>query len=96
MKLFIVDTISTFRLRYVIEAESLEHAYDEVTMNDSSAEKDIFEAVSQKHLGEIIIDGQEINKKKFDKMLEDLENNKEETCSYWMGEKLIHKIDYSK
>ena len=35
MPIYLVDTISTFRLRYAIEAKSLEHAYDEIVMNDS-------------------------------------------------------------
>lgn len=93
-KLFIVDTISTFRLRYVVEAETLEHAYDEVTMNDSGNEADQFEAVTQKHLGETIVDGRKIDKLKFDKMLKKLESDKTEMSSYWMGDKLIRKIKY--
>ena len=44
-KLYIVDTISTFRHRYVIEAAELEHAYDEVTMVDSGNDADSFESV---------------------------------------------------
>jgi hypothetical protein len=90
-KLFIVDTISTFRQRYVIEAESLEHAYDEVTMRDSGSEDDDFEEFSQKWLGETIIDGREIKMKHFNKMLEE-----DKECCGWMGEKLIRKINYDR
>ncbi len=90
-KLFVVDTISTFRQRYVIEAESLEHAYDEVTMRDSGSEEDDFEEFSQKWLGETIIDGREIKMKHFNKMLEE-----DKECSGWMGEKLIRKINYDR
>lgn len=90
-KLFVVDTISTFRQRYVIEAESLEHAYDEVTMRDSGSEDDDFEEFSQKWLGETIIDGREIKMKHFNKMLEE-----DKECCGWMGEKLIRKIDYDR
>lgn len=93
-KLFVVETISTFRHRYVIEADSLEHAYDEVTMRNSGGEDD-FEEVTQKHIGEDIVQGYKISKKKFNKMLKDLENDKHETSSYWMGDKLIRKIDYN-
>jgi hypothetical protein len=95
-KLYVVDTISTYRMRYVIEAKELDHAYDEITMIDSGNEDDIFCEVSQKHLGETIIDGREISKKDFKKMLKDLENNKDEICSYWMGDKLIRVIDYDR
>ena len=89
MPLFVVDTISTFRQRYVVEAETLEHAYDEVTMIDSGEEEDRFEEFSQKWLGETIVDGRKIKMKHFHKMLEEDEN-----CNAWMGEKLIRKIDY--
>lgn len=90
-KLFVVDTISTFRQRYVIEAETLEHAYDEVTMRDSGDEADDFEEFSQKWLGETIIDGKEIKMKHFKKMLEE-----DKECCGWMGEKLIRKINYDR
>jgi hypothetical protein len=95
-KLFVVDTLVTFRHRYVIEAESLEHAYDEVTMKDSGAEADEFEEVSQRYLDEVIIDGRKIGRKKFQKMIEKLSQDEKELCSAWMGEELIRKIDYNR
>jgi len=95
-KLFVVDTIVTFRKKYVIEAESLEHAYDEVCMVDSGADKDYFEPVTSRFLGETIIDGRKISKKKFNKLLAELEHDKKEDSSYWMGEELIRKIDYDR
>jgi len=95
-KLYIVDTISTFRHRYVIEANELEHAYDEVTMVDSGNDEDSFESVSQRYLGEVIIDGREITKKDFDKMLAEMAEDKNEGCSHWMGDKLIRVIDYGR
>ena len=93
-KLFIVDTISTFRHRYVIEAAELSHAYDEVTMIDSGNEADSFEPVSQKYLGETIIDGREITKEAYDSMLVEFATDSEESTSHWMGDKLIRTIDY--
>lgn len=90
-KLFVVDTISTFRQRYVIEAECLEHAYDEVTMINSGDETDTFGEFSQLWLGETIVDGREIKMKHFKKMLEE-----DKECCAWMGEKLIRKIDYDR
>jgi len=91
-KLFIVETISTFKHTYVIEAEELEHAFDEVTMIDSSNEDDYFESAEQKHLGETIIGGRKISKKGFKKLLAQIE--KDESGSHWMGEKLIRTIKY--
>lgn len=93
-KLYLVDTIITFRHKYVIEAESLEHAYDEVTMKDSGNPDDQFEEVTQRYLGETITDGREITKKEFSKMLKALETDKDELSSYWMGDKLIRTINY--
>ena len=93
-KLFIVDAISTFRNRYVVEAESIEHAYDEVTMVESGAEKDYFEPATQKYLGETIIDGREISINEFNKIILPENMDLHESSSYWMEEKLIRKIDY--
>lgn len=95
-KLYLVDTIVTFRHKYVVEANELEHAYDEVTMRDSGADEDNFDEVTQLYLGETITDGREISKKEFKKMLKALEANKREVSSYWMGDRLIRKIDYDR
>lgn len=95
-KLFLVDTIITFRHKYVVEAESLEHAYDEVTMKDSGNELDSFDEVTQRYLGETIIDGRKISKKDFKVLLETCKADKDEHSSHWMGEQLIRKIDYTR
>lgn len=92
-KLFVVDTIVTFRNRYVIEATSLADAFDEVAMLDSGSESDIFDPFSSKALPELIIDGRKISEKKFLSMLEELKGTGE--GSYWMGKDLIRKIDYA-
>ena len=89
MPLYIVDTIVTYRMKYAVEAKELEHAYDEITMNDGS-----FDEVTQRFLGEQITDGREITMEELEKMMTAFSNDRGETCSYWMGEKLIHKIDY--
>jgi 5,10-methenyltetrahydromethanopterin hydrogenase len=95
-KLYLVDTIVTFRHKYVIEADELEHAYDEVTMKDSGVSEDAFEEVTQRYLGETITDGREITKKDFKQLLKTLEKDKDEMSSYWLGKDLIRKIDYDK
>ena len=95
-KLYLVDTIVTFRHKYVIEADELEHAYDEVTMRDSGSMIDNFDEVTQRCLGETIIDGREIDKKEFKKLLADLEKDGNEVSSYWLGKDLIRKIDYDR
>ena len=96
-KLYLVDTIVTFRHKYVIEADALEHAYDEVTMRDSGADEDNFEELTQRYLGETITDGREISKKEFKKILKELETDRNELSSHWLGgDKLIRKINYNR
>lgn len=95
MPLFIVETIQTFRHKYVIDCNSLEHAYDTVAMEEA-------QEFSQMHLGETIVTGREITKNDFDDMVKSLENNgfgdgtecQPETGSPWMGEKMIHVVRY--
>lgn len=93
MPLFEVDVLSTFRNKYVIEAESLEHAYDELVMTEHNRD---FDEVTQKFLGEQIIDGREITIEGLKETINRLKDDKNELCSYWMDDKLIHKIDYTK
>ena len=92
MPIFLIDTTSTFRMKYAIEAKTLEHAYDELVMSEHNRD---FEEISQRHLGEQIIDGREITYEELQKELERLKQNKEELCCHWMGDKLIHKVDYN-
>ena len=86
-KLFIVDTIVTYRHRYVIQAKELEHAYDEVCCRyDESFE------VSEKYLGETIVDGREISATEYDNLLTSIRNDKDEVLQI---KKLIRVIDYN-
>jgi hypothetical protein len=94
MPLFEIDVLSTFRNKYVIEAESLEHAYDEMVMTEHNRD---FDEVTQKFLGEQIIEGRVITLEGVTNMINRLKDDKSELCSYWMDvDKLIHKIDYTK
>jgi hypothetical protein len=93
MALFEVDVLVSFRNKYIIEAESLEHAYDELVMTEHNRE---FDEVTQKFLGEQIIEGRETTREEVAKMIDRLKDDKSELCSYWMEDKLIHKIDYTK
>ena len=96
MPLYVIDTLVQFRHRYVIEADCVDHAYDEVAMRESSNEKDYFDEIAQMYLGETILDGREITYEDFQKMLDELKNDKHESSSYWMGDKLIRKVDYER
>jgi hypothetical protein len=94
MPLYIVDTIVTFRHKYAIAAASLEHAYEEVAMRESR--HDEFTELTQRYLGEAIADGREIKKDEFDQLLHDISKDKNEWSSHWLGDKLIHKVDYGR
>lgn len=93
MPLFVVETIRTFRMKYVVECRELEHAYDTVCNEDA-------EEFSQMYLGEQIVSGREITMEKFTGMVESLKgvgdgtHYQPETGSPWMGDKLIHTVKY--
>lgn len=93
MPLYVVETIQTYRHRYVIECQELEHAYDTVAMNEA-------DEFSQMHLGENIISGREITREEFSRMNKALEaygdgtKFQPENGSPWMGDKMIHVVEY--
>ena len=57
MPKYLVETISMFRMRYVIEALEETHACDEVVMNNDGSLREF----SQLHLDEIISSSREIS-----------------------------------
>lgn len=96
MPLYVVDALSTFRMRYVVEAKCEEHALDEVTMIDSGSDDDLFYEFSQKHIGHTIVDSREITRADFDKLVQDLKDRKDKNDmgSPWMGDKIIRVVKY--
>ena len=91
MPIFLINTLSTFRMKYAIEAETLEHAMDELVMTEHSRE---FDEITQRWLGEQIMDGEEVSYEQLLVLLNKLEKDKDEMSSHWMGDKLIHKVNY--
>jgi len=94
MPLFVVDAIQMFRTRYVIDCKEAEHAGDTVTMSEA-------DEFSQMDLGERILTTKEITYEEFHKMNKSLEEGhgdgtsfQAETGSPWMGEKMIHVVNY--
>lgn len=61
MPKYLVETISVFRMRYVIEAENAEHAKDEVTMNNDGQ----LHEFSQLHIDEMITSTREIDRAEY-------------------------------
>lgn len=92
MPIYLVDTTSTFRMKYAIEAKSAEHAKDEITMTEHNR---TFDEVTQKWLGEQIIDVREITEHQLEVLVSALAEDKDEMSSHWMGlESLVHKVKY--
>ena len=69
-KLVMVDVLSSFRLRYVVRANTVEDALDEVVMREGDSD---FLEFSQKHLEPTaIIDHREITEEEYFNVMEDL------------------------
>ena len=60
-KLYLVETVSMFRMRYVIEAREEGHALDEVTMNATGSYNENFQEFSQEHLDEVIVSSRKLS-----------------------------------
>jgi hypothetical protein len=90
-KLIMVDVLSQYRMRYVVEVEDdVSHALDEVTMRLNDID---FQEFSQLHLGETIISHKEIDKADYLRMFD--EDN--DYLKEWTEEeklKFVNKIDY--
>lgn len=91
MPKYLVETVSIFRMRYVVEAENAEHAKDEVTMNNDGN----LHEFSQLHLDEIISSTREIDRdeylRQFDEDNDYLQEWDDEQKLAW-----VNVIDYDK
>jgi hypothetical protein len=67
-KLVVVDVLSSFRMRYVVRANSVEDALDEVTWREGDS---TFREFSQKHIDPTaIIDQREITEEEYIKLFD--------------------------
>ena len=57
-KLYLVETVSMFRMRYVIEAREASHAEDEFVCEIG---KESFKEFSQQHMDEVIVSTRELS-----------------------------------
>ena len=91
-KLYIVETISMFRMRYVVEANEAEHAADEVVFKLGDSDLQEF---SQYHVDEVITSTREITQEEYVKLF-DTDNDylKEWTVEQKLG--FVNKIVYDK
>jgi hypothetical protein len=88
MPKYLVETISVFRMRYVIDAESVEHAKDEVTMNVGELAE-----FSQHHIDEMISSTREIDDAEY---LHRFDEDNEYLKDWTDGQKFsfVNVIDY--
>ena len=89
-KLYMVETVSIFRHRYVVEAKEEEHAADTVVME---MDKPTFREFSQKHIDESITDVREISK---DEYLAMFDRDNDYLASWTEDQKVsyINSVDY--
>lgn len=89
-KLYLVEVMSTFRMRYVVEAREEEHALDEVVMNEHDTN---FKEFSQEHIGTHIFSSRELSATDYMELF-DKDND---YLASWPHEKkieFINVIDY--
>lgn len=88
MPKYLVETVSIFRITYVIECENAEHAADTVVMNEA-------EEFSQNHIDENILNVREVT----DEEVIQICDKENAYLLSWTDEQklaLVHKVDYSK
>ena len=91
MPKYLVETISVFRMRYVVEAECAEHAKDEVTMNNDGK----LHEFSQLHIDEMITSTREIDRTEYLRLFDE---DNDYLASWDEDSKLqyVNVIDYNK
>ncbi len=91
MPKYLVETISVFRMRYVVEANNASDAKDEVTMNNDGQ----LHEFSQLHIDEMITSTREIDRAEYLRMFDEdndyLQDWDEEQKLNW-----VNVIDYDK
>lgn len=88
MSKYLVETVSVFRLRYVIEGKTEEHAMDEVTMNDGNLRE-----FSQHHVTEAISSVRELTDEEYIALF----NRDNDYLAGWTDDKkfeFVNWIDY--
>lgn len=91
MPLFEITTVNMFKSRYVVQARSVEDAYDTILMDRP-------EELSQCHLDETIIDGRRISHDQFYELLKKVRKETDKLGALdnaHLGQKIIHRADYS-
>lgn len=82
MNLYIVETVSIFRMRYAVRAKEPGHAEDCVVCHEMEDE------MSQKHLDEIITSVRKVSEKKYLKIF----NEDNDYIKSWSDERKLNMI----
>lgn len=92
MPKYLVETVSVFRMRYVVEANNASDAKDEVTMNNDNGHLTEF---SQMHIDEMITSAREID---YDEYLRLFDEDNDYLRGWEEEQKLgfVNVIDYDK
>lgn len=92
MPLYLVETVSIFRHRYVVEAKEEEHATDEVVYNLSDSE---FKEFSQHHVDECITSVREIKDEEFESLFDKDNDYLKDWDPHLKRQKFINVVEYT-
>lgn len=93
MPLFLVETVSTCRHRYMIDAPDEATAESAVKNQDSGNPEDRLYEFSQRFTDEQLLDVNEITKEHFKRLQSALEvEGTKESGSPWIGERVINRV----
>jgi hypothetical protein len=84
MPLYEINTVSTYRHKYMIEAKELNDAYDILRAGN-------VDEISTRYLTEVITDGREITNAQSETIMDRLENDDEEDCVRNMRDNIYRK-----
>lgn len=88
MKKYLVETVSMFRIRYVVEAKDVEHASDEVVCNNGNLKE-----FSQRHIDENVISIREVSDIDYLDLF-DIDNDYLKTWTNEQKFDFVNKINY--
>jgi len=91
MPKYLVETVSVFRMRYVVEANNASDAKDEVTMNDDGKLREF----SQMHVDEMITSTREIDRAEYLRLFDE-DNDYLQDWDEEQKLQFLNVIDYDK
>jgi hypothetical protein len=93
-KLYLVETVSIFRMRYVVEAKEAGHANDEVVMNVNGNYNQGFSEFSQHHVDECITSTREVTEEEYLKLFGE-DNDYLDSWTVEEKRRFINRIEYA-